>query len=105
MAIGRCVFVWRHGTCFRIRTVDVGGYKAYWPPIQCGYELATAPGDAPVAFKPVYRCPYLGYVPQVVSYRISVNGRLIDCAPTEAVARRLCERHGRRLLLEGRRCL
>ena len=66
--------IWRHGTPFRIRKARSGGYRAN-----------------------------RRYESRIITYRISVNGRLVDSALSLPVARRLCERHGRRFLTgEGR---
>lgn len=74
--------IWRHGTRFRIRRVETGGYSTMPDPRHP--ERVLRP-------------------PRLVTYRISVNGRLVDSALTLAAARRLCERHGRRTLVgEGR---
>lgn len=39
-----------------------------------------------------------GDQPRLVTYRITMSGRFVDSALSLQVARRLCERHGRRFL-------
>jgi len=65
--------IWDHGTKFTIRRVETGGYS-----INGYYDWCECKGSYYV---------YPNSIPKLVTFRISVDGRLVDSALSLSVAK------------------